>query len=76
MIEDEFFTGFVKPYEDKKYAFMALLPKKAECASFLLRAMKQINFANLQDYTITQSSFSRIWHNSRLKTTWNAPIKI
>ena len=27
-IEDESFTGFIKPYKDEKYAFMALLPKK------------------------------------------------
>lgn len=46
-IEDDFFTGFVKPYKDEKYAFMALLPKKKKSASFLLRAMKQIDFTKL-----------------------------
>jgi len=45
-IEDEFFTGFVKPYKDKKYAFMALLPKK-KSASFLHRAVNQIDFSKL-----------------------------
>lgn len=28
--EDDFFTGFLKPYKDEKYSFMALLPKKKE----------------------------------------------
>ncbi len=46
-IENEFFTGFMKPYKDEKYAFMALLPKKKKSASFLLRAMKQIDFTKL-----------------------------
>ena len=59
-IEDEFFTGFVKPYKDKKYAFMALLPKKAECASFLLRAMKQIDFANLFDNAVCERVHAEI----------------
>ncbi len=46
-IEDEFFTGFIKPYKDKNHAFMALLPKKKNCPPFLLRALKQIDFAKL-----------------------------
>lgn len=46
-IEDEFFTGFVKPYKDENYSFMALLPKKKKSASFLLRALKQIDFSKL-----------------------------
>lgn len=45
--EDEFFTGFVKPYKDEKYVFMALLPKKKKSASFLLRALKQIDFLKM-----------------------------
>lgn len=46
-IEDEFFTGFMKPYKDEKYAFMALLPKEEKSESFMLRAMKQIDFTKL-----------------------------
>lgn len=46
-IEDEFFTGFVKPYKDEKYAYMALLPKKKKSASFLHRALNQIDFSKL-----------------------------
>ncbi len=46
-IEDEFFTGFMKPYKDEKYVFMALLPKKKKSASFLLRTIKQIDFSKL-----------------------------
>lgn len=41
-IEDAFFTGFMKPYQDEKYAFMALRPKKR-------RAFQQIDFAKLLD---------------------------
>lgn len=48
-IEDDFFTGFVKPYKVEDYAFMALLPKKKKSASFLLRAVKQIDFSKLLD---------------------------
>ena len=47
-IEDDFFTGFMKPYKDEQYAFMALLPKK-KSVSFLLRAVKQIDFGKLFD---------------------------
>ncbi len=47
-IEDDFFTGFMKPYKNEKYAFMALLPKK-KSASFLLSAVKQIDFSKLFD---------------------------
>lgn len=46
-IENEFFTGFVKPYKDEKYAFMALLPKKKESSTFLLRALKQIDYTKM-----------------------------
>lgn len=46
-IEDEFFTGFVKPYKDEKYSFMALLPKKKKNISFLLRLAKQMDFSKL-----------------------------
>lgn len=46
-IEDDFFTGFIKPYKDEDYAFMALLPKKKKSASFLLRAVKQVDFSKL-----------------------------
>lgn len=46
-IEDDFFTGFVKPYKNENYAFMALLPKRKKSASFILRALKQIDFSKL-----------------------------
>lgn len=48
-IEDDFFTGFIKPYKDENYAFMALLPKKKKSSSFLLRAAKQIDFSRLME---------------------------
>lgn len=48
-IEDAFFNGFVKPYKEEKYAFMALLPKKKDLCS-LLKAIRQIDFTNLFDH--------------------------
>lgn len=46
-IEDDFFTGFVKPYRDENYAFIALLPKKKKSPSFLRRVAKQVDFSRL-----------------------------
>lgn len=45
-IEDEFFTGFVKPYKGRKYSYVALLPKK-KGPSFLKRSLDSINFTKL-----------------------------
>ena len=45
-IENDFFTGFLKPYKDEKYAFMALLPKK-KSSLFMLRGIKQIDYSRL-----------------------------
>lgn len=56
-IVDEFFTGFVKPYKDEKYAFMALLPKKKKSASFLLRALKQIDFSKMFNESVGETVY-------------------
>jgi serpin B len=45
-VEDSRFTGFIKPYKDQKYAFMALLPR-SKSKSFLLNAVDQIDFSKL-----------------------------
>ena len=45
-IEDDFFTGFVKPYEGKKYSFMALLPKN-ESMKFFDKSLQNTNFITL-----------------------------
>lgn len=45
-IEDDFFTGFVKPYEGKKYSFMALLPKN-ESMEFFDKSLQYTNFITL-----------------------------
>ena len=45
-IEDDFFTGFVKPYEGKKYSFMALLPKN-ESMEFFDKSLQYVNFITL-----------------------------
>lgn len=55
-IEDDFFTGFIKPYKDEDYAFMALLPKK-KSAFFLLRAVKQIDFSKL----LNESAYGTVY---------------
>ena len=41
-IENDYFTGFVKPYRRTGCSFMALLPRK-KGASFLERALKKLN---------------------------------
>lgn len=43
-IENDYFTGFQKNYEDCVYSFIALLPKKKKSKSFLEHALKQVNF--------------------------------
>ena len=45
-IEDDFFTGFVKPYEGKNYSFMALLPKN-ESMEFFDESLQYIDFIKL-----------------------------
>ncbi len=45
-IENKDFTGFVKPYKDMGYSFMALLPRKKSKVS-LLYSLKELNFSEL-----------------------------
>ena len=45
-LENEFFTGFVKPYKSN-YSFLALLPKKQKSKTFLSRAIKALDFSDL-----------------------------
>ena len=45
-IEDDFFTGMVKPYKGGKYALMALLPKKFG-RQYLHKALEQMNLSGL-----------------------------
>jgi len=45
-IENEFFTGFTKPYKDAGYSFMALLPKKDDPAC-LKEAIGSIDLTKL-----------------------------
>ena len=49
-IEDEFFTGFVKPYKGGKYSYVALLPKK-KGPSFLKRSLNSLNITKLLENT-------------------------
>ena len=51
-IDDESYIGFVKPYRDKKYAFMALLPKEKD-SSCLSKELMKIDFTKL----FTNASF-------------------
>ena len=48
-IEDEFFTGFVKPYKGGKYDLMCLLPNKKKSQTFLGRALENIDFKKYYD---------------------------
>lgn len=45
-IENDFYTGFVKPYKGLEYSYMALLPKK-KSPSFVKRSLKSIDFTKL-----------------------------
>lgn len=45
-IENEFFTGFTKPYKDAGYSFMALLPKKDD-PDYLKTAIGTVDFTKL-----------------------------
>lgn len=45
-VESESFTGFVKPYKNIDYSFMALLPKK-KSASSLKTALGKLDFSEL-----------------------------
>ena len=71
-IEDDDFTGFLKPYKDRKYTFMALLPKEKETGfplkkkktNILNGALKQIDFMKLfreityTDVNVTMPEFT------------------
>lgn len=45
-VENESFTGFVKPYKNIDYSFMALLPKKKSAAA-LKTALKKLDFSKM-----------------------------
>ena len=55
-LEDDFATGFIKPYKDGKYAFVALLPKDgvsvADYVASLSGAGLQEMLQNAQDTTV------------------------
>lgn len=57
-IEDEFFTGFMRPYKDNKYALMALLPKRSNSAAYLIRAIKQLDFTKLLDESVHETVYA------------------
>lgn len=44
-LENKFFTGFVKSYQEHEFSFVALLPKKKN-PDFLMRAIKNTNVLN------------------------------
>ena len=46
-IENEFFTGFLKPYKNGDYSFMALLPKNDHNERIFRRAVEKIDFSGL-----------------------------
>lgn len=51
-IEDTYFTGFIKPYKDVGFSYMALLPKMKN-SKFFYNAMNNIDFT-----TLYQSKYS------------------
>ena len=53
-IEDECLTGFIKPYKDEKYAFMALLPKEETDINKVIESVDFSEFfANAEDEKVT-----------------------
>jgi serpin B len=63
-IENEFFTGFRKPYKGNQYSFMALLPKKPRNDRFFRKAIEKIDFtrifesARLKDVHVSMPEFT------------------
>ena len=45
-VENEHFTGFIKPYKNAGYSYMALLPKE-EGEEYLKEALKKVSFSDL-----------------------------
>ena len=43
-IENDSFTGFIKPYKDREYSFMALLPKNPDAME---QALSNVDFAKM-----------------------------
>lgn len=50
-IEDNSYTGFIKPYKNGEYAFMALLPKH-KTNRFMLHDLKAIDFSKLYSESV------------------------
>lgn len=57
-IEDDSFTGFTRPYKDAGFSFMALLPKKKNSQSFLVRALKDTDLTELYQSRTDQYDLS------------------
>lgn len=57
-VENEFFKGFIKPYKNEEFSFMALLPKKKKSPSFLLRAIKAIDFSKLFEEAVDMTVYA------------------
>lgn len=57
-VENEFFKGFVKPYKNGDFSLMALLPKKKKSPSFLLRAIKSIDFSKLYEEAVDMTVYA------------------
>ena len=68
-IEDDFFTGFVKPYQGYKYSFMALLPKK-KSMKFFDKSLQDVDFVKLFknsrscEVRVTMPEFKYSWERS------------
>jgi len=68
-IEDDFFIGFVKPYQGDKYSFMALLPKK-KSMKFFDKSLQTVDFVKLFKNSrgckvhVTMPEFKYCWEHS------------
>ncbi|WP_022770118.1 serpin family protein [Butyrivibrio sp. NC2007] len=58
-IENEFFTGFLKPYKNREYSYMALLPKNDHNERIFRRSVEKIDFKGLYD----SASYDQVFVN-------------
>lgn len=51
-IEDDYYTGFVKPYKGKHFTFMGLLPRRANSKNLFGKSMQHIDFCKYYEQRI------------------------
>lgn len=79
-VEDDFYRGFVKPYYDEKFSFLALLPKKSGADSFD-DALEHLDFVELfsqrkrAKVSVSMPEFECCWKGDLKKFCINLGVK-